>query len=175
MTVAARTYDPIRFHRGTRGFAAFLTALNGFVVLGAALFIVPALDLASLVATWAVIIGTTAGIAHFVAVVGLIRGRRWAASLVGYLATGGIALAVFGALLAATRVEIFGADRPTSLGVFLWLIATWLIAARFAIKPFTFEPQAHRVMTPVAKPAPDARPLTGVRKRTVARPLASPA
>ena len=175
MTVAARTYDPIRFTRGTRGFAAFLTALNGFVVLGAALFVVPTLDLAPLVATWAVILGTIAGIAHFVAVVGLIRGRRWAASLVGYVATAGIALAVFGALLAATRVEIFGADRPTSLGFFLWMIGTWLIAARFAVKPFSFEPQAHRVMVPVAKPAPDARPLTGARKRTVARPLASPA
>ena len=29
MTAPDRTYDPIRFHRGTRGFAAFFTALNG--------------------------------------------------------------------------------------------------------------------------------------------------
>ena len=40
-----------RFHRGTRGFAAFLTALNGFVVLGATLFVVPTLPIDSLVAT----------------------------------------------------------------------------------------------------------------------------
>ena len=52
------------------------------------------------------------------------------------------------------------------------MIAWWLVAARFALKPFTFTPQAHRVMAPVAKPIPDARPMTGARKRTVARPLA---
>ena len=167
MTASARTYHPVRFHRGTRGFAAFVTLLNGFVVLGVALIVVPSLDLSPLAATWAVIIGTTAGIAHQVAVVGLIRGRRWAAALVGYLATGGIAIAVFGALLSATGLTIVGADRATSLGFFLWMIGSWLIAARHAIKPFTFTPQARRVMTRVAKPAPGVRPMTGARKRAV--------
>ena len=41
MIAPDRTYDPIRFRRGTRGFAAFVTGLNGFVVLGAALLVVP--------------------------------------------------------------------------------------------------------------------------------------
>jgi hypothetical protein len=175
MTASPRTYDPVRFHRGTRGFAAFVTALNGFVVLGATLFVVPTLAIESLAATWAVILGTTVGTAHFVAVVGLIRGRRWAASLVGYVATIGIAVSVFGALLAATDVSIFGADRGTSVGFFIWMIGTWLVAARFAFKPFTFTPQAHRVMARVAKPVPDARPVTGARKRTVIRPVAAAA
>jgi hypothetical protein len=175
MTASPRTYDPVRFHRGTRGFAAFVTALNGFVVLGASLFVVPTLPIDSLAATWVVIIGTTVGIAHLVAVVGLIRGHRWAASLVGYVASVGIAVAVFGALLAATGMSIFGADRATSVGFFLWMIGSWLVAARYAFKPFTFTPQAHRAMRPVAKPVPDARPVTGARKRTVVRPVAAAA
>jgi hypothetical protein len=112
----------------------------------------PAFEAPTLAATWAVMLGTAAGIAHLVAVVGLIRGRRWAASLVGYLATAGIAVAGFGALLAVTGMSIFGADRATTFGFFAWMIAWWLIAARYALKPFTFTPQAHRVMAPVAKP-----------------------
>jgi len=175
MTASPRTYDPVRFHRGTRGFAAFLTLLNGFVVLGATLFVVPTLPIDSLAATWAVILGTTVGIAHFVAVVGLIRGRRWSASLVGYVATIGIGISVFGALVAATGLSIFGAERATSVGFFLWMIGTYLVAARFAFKPFSFTPQAHRVTVPAAKPAPDARPVTGARKRTVVRPVAAAA
>lgn len=174
MSASPRTYDPVRFRRGTRGFAAFLTALNGFVVLGATLFVVPTLPLEPLVATWAVILGTTLGIAHFVAVVGLIRGRRWSASLVGYVATAGITVSVFAALVAATGLSIFGAERGTSVGFFAWMIATWLVAARFAFKPFTFTPHAHRLMTLVAKPQPDARPATGARKRAF-RPVAAAA
>jgi hypothetical protein len=175
MTASSRTYDPVRFHRGTRGFAAFLTTINGFVVLGAALVLIPTLPIDPLIATWGVILGTIAGIASFVAVVGLIRGRRWAASLVGYVAAAGIGVAAFGALLAATGVDIFGADRGTAVGSFVWLIGTWLVAARFAFKPFTFTPHAHRVMVAVAKPVPDARPATGARKRTVVRPVAAAA
>jgi hypothetical protein len=172
---AARTYEPIRFHRGTRGFAAFVTLLNGLVLLGMTLAVAPTFDAAPLVMTWAVILGTAAGIAHLVAVVGLIRGRRWAASLVGYLSTAGIAVAGFGALLAATGMSIFAADRATAFGFFVWMIAWWLVAARFAVKPFSFTPQAHRVMAPVAKPVADARPMTGARKRTVVRPVAAAA
>jgi hypothetical protein len=175
MSASPRTYDQVRFHRGSRGFAAFLTALDGFVVLGATLFVVPTLPLEPLVATWAVILGTIVGIAHFVAVVGLIRGRRWSASLVGYVATAGITISVFGALVAVTGLSIFGADRGTSVAFFVWMIGTWLVAARFAFKPFTFAPQAHRLMTPVAKPVPDARPATGARKRTFVRPVAAAA
>jgi hypothetical protein len=168
----ARTYDPIRFQRGTRAFAAFVTFLDGLVVLGMSLAVAPTFDAAPPAMTWAVILGIAAGIAHLVAVVGLIRGHRWAAALVGYLATAGIAVAGFGALLAATGVSIFAADRATSFGFFVWMIAWWSVAARFALKPFTFTPQAHRVMAPVAKPVADARPMTGVRKRTVGRPVA---
>ena len=175
MTAPDRTYDRVRFHRGSRGFAAFVTGLNGFVVLGATLFVVPTLALDEIVARWAVLLGITAGLAHFVAVVGLVRGRRWSATLVGYLATTGIALAAFGALLAGTGHEVFGAGHATAFGFFAWMIATWAVAARYAFKPFTFTPQAHRIVSPVARPTVDTRPTTGARKRTAARPLAAAA
>lgn len=41
----ASSYDPIRYQRGTRGFAAFVTALNGFAVLGLGAFVLQASDL----------------------------------------------------------------------------------------------------------------------------------
>jgi hypothetical protein len=173
MLAPDRTYDPIRFRRGTRGFAAFVTGLNGFVVLGATLFVVPTLGLDRIVASWAVILGVTAGLGHLVAIVGLIRGRPWGASLVGYLAAAGIGVASFGALLAATGHPIFGAEPGTALGFFIWMIGSWSIASRFAFKPFTFTPHAHRATVRVARPAPDARPSTGPRKRTAARPAAA--
>lgn len=169
MTAPDRTYDPIRFHRGTRGFAAFFTGLNGFVVLGAALFVVPTLGLDEIVARWAVILGVSAGIAHFVAIAGLIRGRRWGATLVGYLAAVGIGISTFGALVALTGVDIFGASTATAFGFFAWMIGTWAIGARYALKPFSYTPQARRVSTAVARPAPEVRPSTGARKRTAAR------
>jgi hypothetical protein len=167
---AARTYEPIRFHRGTRGFAAFVTFLNGLVVLGLSLAAAPTFETPLLATTWAVMLGTVAGVTHLVAVVGLIRGRRWAASLVGYLAAAGIAVAGFAALLVATGLSIFDADRATTFGFLVWMIAWWLVGARYAFKPFTFTPQAHRMMAPVAKPVADTRPMTGLRKRTAARP-----
>ncbi|MGK2851573.1 MAG: hypothetical protein ACSLFN_11765 [Candidatus Limnocylindrales bacterium] len=40
-----RTWDPLRFQRGTRGFAAFVTAINGFVLLGVGAVVAPATDL----------------------------------------------------------------------------------------------------------------------------------
>jgi hypothetical protein len=192
MTADLRAYDRVRFHRGTRGFAAFVTGLNGGVVLGAALFVVPTLGLDSIAASWAVILGVAAGIAHFIAVVGLVRGRRWSARLVGYLAAAGIAVAGFGALVAATGVEVFGADRATAFGFFAWMIGAWAVAASFAFKPFTFTPHAHRVVAAAgvasavsgtSKPILDGRPLTGLRKRRPAtdvrparraRPLPTP-
>jgi hypothetical protein len=175
MTAPDRTYDTVRFHRGSRGFAAFVTGLNGFVVLGAALFVVPTLGIDEIAARWAVILGVVAGLAHVAAVVGLVRGRRWSAKLVGYLAATGIALAAFGALLALTGQTLGGPDRATAFGFFAWMIGTWAVAARFAFKPFSFTPQAHRAVAPVQRPTPDVRPTTGLRKRTAIRPIAAAA
>lgn len=170
MTAPDRTYDRVRYHRGSRGFAAFVTALNGAILLGLALFVTPALGLAQPAASWFVIFAGGAGIGHVAAVVGLIRGRAWSGSLVGYLAAAGIAVAGFGALAAATGLEVFGSERGTAVGFFIWMIGSWLVATRFALKAFTYTRPAPRMARRrVERPAPEARPLTGLRK--VRRPV----
>jgi len=132
-----RTWDPIRFQRGTRGFAAFITALNGFAVLGASLVVAPAVDLPDPLGAWVVILGTFAGIAHFVAVVGLVRARDWAPDLVSYLAAAGIGVSVFALLMIGRAGEaVLGAADATAIGFFAWMIVTWLIAMRFARKAY---------------------------------------
>lgn len=171
MIAPDRTYDRVRYHRGSRGFAAFVTGLNAAVLLGLATFVTPALDLAQPAASWFVILAGGAGIAHIAAIVGLIRGRAWGGSLVGYLAAAGIAVAGFGALAAATGLEIFGSERGTAVGFFLWMIGSWLVATRYALRPFTYtRPMPRQARRVVERPAPDARPLTGLRR--IRRPAA---
>jgi len=165
MIAPDRTYDRVRYHRGSRGFAAFVTGLNAAVLLGLALFVTPTLGLPQPAASWFVILAGGAGIAHIAAIVGLIRGRAWGGSLVGYLAAAGIAVAGFGALAGATGLEIFGSERGTAVGFFVWMIGSWLVATRFALKAFTYtRPAPRHARRRVERPAPDARPQTGLRK-----------
>lgn len=184
MTAPDRTYDRVRFHRGSRGFAAFVTGLNAAVLLGLAFFATPSLHLSQPAASWFVILAGAAGIGHVAAVVGLIRGRSWSGALVGYLAAAGIAVAAFGALAVATGLDVLGAQRGTAVGFSIWMIGSWLVAIRFALKAFTYtRPAPRQARQMVARPVPDARPFTGLRKlrRTMAvsptrpsRPLPSP-
>ena len=153
MIAPDRTYDPIRFHRGTRGFAAFVTGLNGFVVLGATLFVVPTLGLDPLVATWAVILGDDRRHrplrrdrrAHPRPSLGR---RRSSATSPPPASRSRVVRRPAG----RHRPAIFGAEPGTALGFFIWMIGSWPVATRFAFKPFTFTPQAHRVMARVAEP-----------------------
>ena len=115
-----------------------------------------------------------AGIAHMAAVVGLVRGRTWGGALVAYLSAAGIAAAATTGLLAATGLEVFGAEPRTVLGTSIWMIGTWLVATRFAIKPFGFTPHAHRAAVRPARPTADTRPQTGLRKARPSRPVVLP-
>jgi hypothetical protein len=165
MTAPDRTYDRVRFHRGSRAFAAFVTGLNASILLGLALFVTPTLGLTQPAASWFVILTGGAGIAHVAAVVGLIRGRAWSGALVGYLAAAGIAVAAFGALAAATGLEILGAENGTAVGSFIWMVGSWLVATRYALRPFTYtRPMPRQPRPRVERPAPDARPQMGLRK-----------
>jgi hypothetical protein len=158
-----RTWDPLRFQRGTRGFAAFVTALNGLAVLGVTAVVAPAAGLPEPLVSWIVILGVAAGIAHLVAVVGLIRARPWARNLVLYLAGAGIGISVFSILMIARAGEsILGAGDATALGFFAWMIGTWLVAARFAYKAYA-APSSRR-LPHVTLPSP----------RIVARTLPAP-
>lgn len=156
-----RTWDPLRFQRGTRGFATFVTAINGLAVLGVAGVVAPATDLPDPAMAWVVMAGLAAGITHLVAVVGLIRGRAWARSLVGYLAAAGIGAALF-ALLMTWRAQepVLGAGGSTANGFFIWMIGAWLVAARFTFKAYR-------------RPTTSRTPVVGLPERA-AKPEAEP-
>lgn len=159
-----RTYDPVRFHRGTRGFAAFITIIDGLAVLAFGTLVAPLSGIGSPIGAWLSIAGVAAGIAHLVAVYGLIRGRAWSGRLVAYLAAGGIAASTFAILLITRAGEsVLGASDATSVAFFVWMIGSWLVATRFALVPFrTVAPRREatiEVVAPAPHPALVARPL----------------
>ncbi len=128
--------------RGTRGFAAFVTAIAGLMSLAVGTVVLPATSLDRIALSWLIPLTIAFGIGHVVAVVGLVRGRRWAARLTGYLAAMGIGLAAYGVLVTLTGLDPFGATSslPASeaqaegLGLMVWMIGLWLVAARFALR-----------------------------------------
>jgi len=160
-----RTWDPIRFQRGTRAFAALITFINGAIVLGIALLVAPAADLPHPLAAWVIGLTLAIGIGHFVAVVGLIRAKRWAASLVAYLAAAGIGASVFAVLL-VTRAEldVLGAGGATTAAFLVWMTAWWLLATRFALKAFSSPAPRVVVTAPTVLATPP--PVKPVRAAT---------
>jgi len=153
-----RTYDPITRRRGTRGFAAIVTGLAGFVVLAAALEPAGAAGVDPTTRSWLVILGIAFAVAHLVAVAGLVRARPWSARLVGYLAAIGIGVAAFVLLVTLTGLDPFGATsalpsgqaRAEGAGLAIWMIGLWLVAARFAFRGF---PPRATVARPTREPA----------------------
>jgi len=128
--------------RGTRGFAAFVTLLAGFVVLGVGAVVLPNTSLDRLALSWLIPLTVVFGLAHLVAAFGLIRGRSWSSSLTGYLSAIGLGVVAYGLLLVLTGQDPFGAtsalpsDRAWAegVGLLLWMIGLWVVAARFAFK-----------------------------------------
>ena len=128
--------------RGTRGFAAFVTAIAGFVSLAVGAVVLPTTSLDRIALSWLIPLAIAFGIAHFVAVVGLVRNRAWSARLTGYLAAIGIGVAAYGLLVTLVGLDPFGATsslpatdaRAEGLGLMIWMIGLWLVAARFAIR-----------------------------------------
>ena len=167
-----RTYDRVRYHRGSRGFAAFVTGLNAAVLLGLALFVTPTLGLSQPAASWFVILVGGAGIAH-VAAIGpdprprLERVARRLPRRRGHRRR--VRRARRRDRSGDPRVRAWNSGRLLHLDDRLWLVAT-----RFALKAVHLHPAGLR-----ARPAgssdrlPDARPLTGLRK--VRRPALQPA
>lgn len=171
-----RTWDPIRFQRGTRGFAAFVTAINGFVLLGVGAVVAPATDLPDPAMAWVVGPAVAAGIAHLVAVVGLVRGRAWARPLVGYLAAGGIGAAAFAVLMDWRAGEaVLGASGTTAIGFYLWMIGAWLVATRFAFKAYGRPANAEVRVASVPRPTPRIVAPASVAARAPRRSLAGAA
>ena len=129
---------------GTRGLAALVIGLAGSVVSAVAIAVLPASNLDRLALSWLIPLGICFGIAHFVASYGLLAGHRWSASLTGYLAAIGIGVAAYGLLAALTGLDPFAATstlpadeaRADGLGLLVWMIGLWLIAARMAWRAF---------------------------------------
>jgi hypothetical protein len=164
-----RTWDPVRFQRGTRGFAAFLTIINGLAVLAFGAMVAPLSGVGSPLDAWLSIAGIAAGIAHLIAVYGLIRGRAWSGTLVAYLAAAGIGASVFAILLIARAGEsVLGAADASAIGFFIWMIGSWLVATRFALKAFrapavVVRPTAMTLPTPrVVAPVTTPRRVVGL-------------
>ena len=141
---APATLPRYAHRRGTRGFAAFVTGLAGFVVLGVGAVVLPTVHADSIALSWLIPLTVAFGVAHFVAAYGLIRRRAWSSRLVGYLAAIGIGIAAYGLILTLTGMDPFGATSklPSSrawaegLGLLIWMIGLWLVAARYAFKAF---------------------------------------
>lgn len=144
MNENARRFEPAAARRGTRGLAAFLTFLAGMAALAVGLVVAPSGHLDRVPAAWLGIGATAFGIAHMVAVVGLLRRRSWAPSLVGYLAATGIGVASFAALVSVTGLDPFAATsslpapraQADGLGLMVWLIGLWLAATRLSLRSF---------------------------------------
>ena len=98
-------------------------------------------------------LGTAAGIAHLVAVVGLVRARAWAPDAVTYLAMAGIGVAVFALLMIARAGEaILGAGD--AYGHRLLRLDDRDLARRHALRAQGLRPADGRDGAP---PAPDLR------------------
>jgi hypothetical protein len=142
---ATTSLPPYAHRRGTRGFAAFVTLLLGLVVLAVGIVVLPSTSLDPLALSWLVPLTIAFGLGHVIAAYGLIRRRAWSRDLVGYLAAIGIGVAAYGLLLTLTGMDPFGAtsklpsDRAWAegLGLLIWLIGLWLVAARYAFKGIT--------------------------------------
>jgi hypothetical protein len=142
MSGSISTVPRYAHRRGTRGFAAFVTLLTGFIVLGVGIVVLPSTSLDQLALSWLIPLAIAFGLGHVVGAYGLIRGRAWSRDLVGYLAAIGIGVAAYGLLLALTGMDPFGATSrlPSArawaegLGLLIWLIGLWLVAARYAFK-----------------------------------------
>jgi hypothetical protein len=139
-----RSYDPITRRRGTRGFAAVVTGLAGFVVLAAGIAPAASGALDPTVRSWLVIVAVAFAVAHLVAVIGLVRARPWSARLVGYIAAIGIGATSYVLLVTLTGLDPVGATsalpegqaRAQGLGLAIWMIGLWLVAFRFAVRGF---------------------------------------
>ena len=139
---ATSTLPRYAHRRGTRGFAAFVVGLAGFVVLAVGAVVLPNTELGSLALSWLVPLTVAFGIAHFVAAYGLIRRRAWSADLTGYLAAIGFGVVAYLSLVVMTGLDPFGAtsslpaERASAegVGLLVWMTGSWLVAWRFAYK-----------------------------------------
>jgi hypothetical protein len=143
-STAPTTLHRRALRRGTRGFAALVVWLAGCVVSAVGIAVLPSSNLDRLALSWLIPLAIAFGAAHFVAAYGLLAGRHWSGALTGYLAAIGIGMAAYGLLATLTGLDLFAATsslpsdraRADGLGLLVWMIGMWLVAARFAWRAF---------------------------------------
>ena len=143
LTAATDAVPAHALRRGTRGFAAVVLFLTGMIVFAVSAFVLPSIALPSTLLTALILLGIGFGIAHLVAIYGVLRRRPWAVSLTLYLLAIGLGLVAFGSLLllragvdllAPAGVESTAQARIQVFGLFVWLAGSWIVAARFVVR-----------------------------------------
>jgi hypothetical protein len=120
-------------YRGSRLAASFLLFLTGTAVLAVAALVLP--DAVTPDGIWAVIpLAFAFGIAHLVALVGLVRGQAWARDLAVSIAEGGGGIAIaaavavaMGAKLPSASGALSAADRSGAVGLLLWFVGLYAL------------------------------------------------
>ena len=146
MSASHTSTDTVPAHalrRGTRGFAAVVLFLTGMIVFAVTGFVLPSIALPGTLLTALILLGIGFGVAHLVAIYGVLRRRPWAVSLTLYLLAIGLGLVAFGSLLllragvdllAPAGVESTAQARIQVFGLFVWLAGSWIVAARFVMR-----------------------------------------
>lgn len=146
MSVSHTSTDAVPAHalrRGTRGFAAVVLFLTGMIVFAVTAFVLPSIALPGTLLTTLILLGIGFGVAHLVAIYGVLRRRPWAVSLALYLLGIGLGLVTFASLLllragvdllAPAGVESTAQARIQVFGLFVWLAGSWIVAARFVMR-----------------------------------------
>ena len=113
-------------YRGSRLAASLLLVMTGLAVSAIALFVVPPAA-AAIGAPWLVAVGIFAAVLHFVAVVGIVRGRDWGRDLAVFVAEIGGGVAILGAVAQLTGAKPFGASAATGVGLILWAAGVYAL------------------------------------------------
>jgi hypothetical protein len=113
-------------YRGSRLAASFLLVLTGLAATAIALFVVPP----AVGASGARLLFPAAiafAILHFVALVGVYRGRDWGRNLAVFVAEIGGGLAILAVVAMSTGARPFGQDGATGLAFVAWSGAVYAL------------------------------------------------
>ena len=106
-------------YRGSRLAASFLLTLTGLAMTSIALFVVPRV-VATGASIWLVPTAAIFATGHWVALVGVARGRDGGRNLAVFVAEVGGGLAILGAVALLTGARPFGADAAAGPGLVAW-------------------------------------------------------
>jgi hypothetical protein len=115
-------------YRGSRLAASFLLILTGAPMTAMALGVLPGAMGAG--GAWVVVpLAVAFGVAHFVALGGIARGKAWGRTLAVSLAEAGGGMSIAAAVAVLLGADILGAagGRETALGLATWMTALYAL------------------------------------------------